>query len=157
MLSPSFESSTLLSAAWQYMNDFVRPACSLSLSVSGIGFIGGGGMFAALLHSSMFDIAMCATRWPKVCCAGVGLQPNFSAGISSTAATKFFCCRSSISFTVSVTGFLLVVVFAGAVLLGSVLVGSGLSCPKIKDGNASTARKMNSRFINVSSLLLGYL
>src|ERR1700687_1394861 len=114
MLSPSFESSTLFRAASQYWNDLVRFASNLSLSVSGAGRNGGVGILAALLHSSMFDMVICNTRWPNVICAGVGLQPNLSAGISATSAIRFFCWRDEISLTVSVTGFLGEAVFVCA-------------------------------------------
>src|SRR5882724_5960626 len=49
---------------------------------------------------------MWVARWPNDICSGVGLKPNLSAGISSMAATVFFCRPARESRSTSVTGFL---------------------------------------------------
>ncbi len=48
---------------------------------------------------------MCITRCPKVFISGVGLNPYFSAGIDSAAATMFLLKRVNCDFTVVLTGF----------------------------------------------------
>src|SRR5215469_1041244 len=47
---------------------------------------------------------MCAARWPKLICAGVGLKLYLSAGISSNAATVSFSRPTSICRSTSETG-----------------------------------------------------
>src|SRR5215469_8687086 len=49
---------------------------------------------------------MCAARWPKLICWGVGLKPYLSAGISSSAATVSFSRPGSICRSTSETGLL---------------------------------------------------
>src|SRR5215469_11359321 len=46
---------------------------------------------------------MCAARWPKLICCGVGLKPYLSAGISSSAATVSFSRPGSICRSTSET------------------------------------------------------
>src|SRR5579883_2097148 len=48
----------------------------------------------------------CATRWPKVICASVGLKENLSGGMVSTAPCRFLAWRGMISLMTVVTGFL---------------------------------------------------
>src|SRR5262249_61265294 len=56
-------------------------------------------------------------RWlmtsPKLICAGVGLKPYLSSGISSAAATRFLACRPVASRKASATG----VAWAAAVVV----------------------------------------
>jgi hypothetical protein len=56
-------------------------------------------------HGKLFDCTMCIMRWPNEFISGVGLNPYFSAGMASAAATMFLLKRGNCAFTVVLTGF----------------------------------------------------
>src|SRR6202048_2215477 len=78
---------------------------------------------------------MCITRWPNVLISGDGLNPYFSAGIDSAAATMFLLKRVSCDFTVVLTGF---------------AIGAELSCARVAVTASSATMSSNPvRFIGV--------
>src|SRR5215472_7008132 len=105
--SASLLSSTLPRAVVQKSKLAFNPATSLSLpsdSVSGTAALTSG-TSPIFEHRKLLVWSTCRTRCPNSICCSVGLKPYFSAGISSAAATRFFCCRGSDSCRTVDTGF----------------------------------------------------
>src|SRR5229473_2365924 len=103
--SPNFESSTLASAVAQNSKEAFSPATNLSLLSVSASFASGAGAPEIFEHSKLLDCTMCITRCPNEFISGVGLNPYFSAGMASAAATMFLAKRGNCDFTVVLTGF----------------------------------------------------
>src|SRR5229473_6231059 len=103
--SPSFESSTLARAVVQNSKEAFSPATNLSLPSVSASFASGAAAPEIFEHSRLFDWTMCITRCPNEFISGVGLNPYFSAGMDSAAATMFLLKRVNCDFTVVLTGF----------------------------------------------------
>src|SRR5260370_10879536 len=136
--SPNFESSTLASAVVQNSKEACSSATNLSLASVSASFASGAGAAEIFEHSKLLDCTMCITRCQNEFISGVGLNPYFSAGMASAAATMFLVKRGNCDFTVALTGF---------------ATGAEVSCARAATTANSIAKTNNPvRFIAVLPL-----